>query len=198
MEISDLNTDPILEFEKWMKLAKETKLPHPNAMTLATSTNDGKPSARIVLLKNIDARGFVFYTNYESRKGRELSQNPHAALVFHWDVLRRQIRIEGKVERIVGEQSESYFHSRPRDSQLAAWISEQSVVIDNKSILEDKMAQWEEKYSHRSIPVPPFWGGYRVIPHQIEFWIEAPRRLHNRFCYRKQNFSQWTIQQLAP
>ena len=198
MEISDLNADPILEFEKWFKLAEETSLPHPNAMTLATTTSDGKPSARIVLLKAVDNRGFVFYTNYESRKGREIDQNPYAALVFHWDILRRQIRIEGSAERVVGEQSECYFHSRPRDSQLTAWISEQSAVIENRAVLEEKMAKLEEKYTDHSIPIPPFWGGFRVIPHQIEFWKEAPRRLHERFSYRKQSLSQWSIQQLAP
>ena len=198
MEISDLNPDPILEFEKWFKLAEETDLPHPNAMTLATTTSDGKPSSRVVLLKTVDARGFVFYTNFESRKGRELAQNPCAALVFHWDILRRQIRIEGNVERTVGEQSKTYFQSRPRDSQLAAWISEQSAVIENRAVLEEKMAKLEEKYTNQAIPVPPFWGGYRVIPDEIEFWLEAPRRLHDRFRYRKPDLSRWSIQRLSP
>ncbi len=197
MEITDLHLDPMIEFEKWFNLAKETDLPHPNSMVLATSTKQGKPSARTVLLKELDKTGFVFYTNYESRKGEELEKNPFAALVFHWDILRRQIRIEGTTERISQKTSEVYFQSRPRESRLAAWASEQSSVISGRNALERRMVELSEKYTDQEIPLPPFWGGYRVVPQQIEFWIEAPNRLHDRFCYTKQLLN-WSIKRFAP
>ncbi|MBF0279263.1 MAG: pyridoxamine 5'-phosphate oxidase [SAR324 cluster bacterium] len=198
MEITDLHRDPIAEFEKWFALAKKTDLPHPNSMALATASKDGKPSVRVVLLKEVDESGFVFYTNFESRKGDDLEKNPFAALGFHWDVLRRQIRIEGSVERVSDLTSETYFQSRPRESCLAAWASEQSKEIPDRMVLEKRFDELRKKFENQKIPLPPFWGGYRVIPEQIEFWIEAPNRMHDRFCYQKQNESIWSIKRLAP
>ena len=198
MEITDLHANPVVEFEKWFHLAEETDLPHPNSMTLATTTKEGKPSARVILLKEFDEEGFVFYTNYQSRKGEELQKYPFAVLVFHWDVLSRQIRIEGKVERVSQKMSDAYFQSRPRESCLAAWASDQSQVIADRSVLEERVATLKKKYANRDIPLPPFWGGYRLIPEAFEFWIEAPNRLHDRFWYTKQPPPAWTIKRLAP
>lgn len=197
MEITELNTNPLVEFQTWFDLAKQTSLPHPNAMTLATATKSGKPSARVVLLKGIEEEGLVFYTNYESRKGRELEENPQAALVFHWDLLRRQVRFEGTIERVSPETSNAYFQTRPRESRLAAWASEQSAALSHRSVLEERVGKLREEYANQTIPLPPFWGGYRLVPQQVEFWAEAPNRLHDRFCYTKQA-QHWNIVRLSP
>jgi pyridoxamine 5'-phosphate oxidase len=166
-------------------------------MMLSTADVNGNPSARIVLLKEIDDSGFVFYTNYGSRKGKDLKENPKAALTFFWDELLRQIRIEGRIEKISKETSKKYFSSRPRESQIGAWVSAQSSVIPNREILENKFDELEEKFGNEEIPLPHFWGGYRVIPNYFEFWQGRENRLHDRICYKKEN-DEWKIFRIAP
>jgi pyridoxamine 5'-phosphate oxidase len=194
---AEVDPSPLRQFQFWFDQALSAQLPEPNAMTLATVTGDGKPSARIVLLKGLDDRGFVFYTNYESRKGQELAQNDQAVLVFWWAQLERQVRIEGSVEKVTTGEADEYFHSRPRASQLGAWASDQSQVIPNRKILEQRFQELEEKYQDGTIPRPPHWGGYRVIPQQIEFWQGRPNRLHDRLRYRLDQ-DQWIIERLSP
>jgi pyridoxamine 5'-phosphate oxidase len=194
---ADLARDPFRQFEKWFQEAEAAKLTEPNAMTLSTATRDGRPAARTVLLKGFDGRGFVFYSNYESRKGRELHDNPHAALLFPWVALERQVIIEGKVTRVAREESEAYFHSRPRASQLAAWISQQSSVISGRSVLEDGMKTVEQKYAGQTVPLPPHWGGWRLMPETVEFWQGRRSRLHDRLRYRREK-DGWAIERLAP
>lgn len=197
--IADVESDPFKQFKIWFQQAYDANLIEPNAMTLATATPDGKPSARIVLLKGINQQGFVFYTNYQSQKGQELIANPQAALVFLWDSLERQVRIEGKVEQLPTAESIAYFHSRPRSSQLGAWASDQSQVIEDRAILEQKLAALEAQYSDdATIPLPPHWGGFCVIPKRIEFWQGRPNRLHDRLIYDLQADGDWQIQRLAP
>lgn len=196
---ADLNSNPIEQFDIWFQQALNADLIEPNAMTLATATSDGKPTARIVLLKGVSQKGFVFYTNYESQKGRQLIANPYAALVFLWDKLERQIRIEGKVEKLTVEESAEYFHSRPKASQLGAWASDQSRVIPNREVLEQKLASLQEQYSaDATIPLPEHWGGFRVIPNRIEFWQGRPSRLHDRLVYDLQADGNWSIDRLSP
>ena len=195
---SDLDPSPFNQFDKWFQQALAAELPEPNAMTLATATLDGKPSARIVLMKGFDERGFVFFTNYESPKGRDLSTNPQAALVCYWIELERQVRISGRVSRVSAEESESYFHSRPLGSQLGAWASRQSEVVSGRQILEDKLRQLTQKYQARPVPLPPHWGGYRVAADTMEFWQGRPNRLHDRLRYTLQPSSQWLIERLSP
>jgi pyridoxamine 5'-phosphate oxidase len=192
--------DPVDQFEDWFDEVLDSEVEEPNAMTLSTAAPDGTPSARIVLLKGLDARGFHFYTNYDSRKGTELSQNPHAALTFLWKPLERQVRIEGSVERMPGEASTEYFHSRPRGAQLGAWASPQSRVIESRAALEQNLAEVEAEYGdHDQIPRPTHWGGYVVRPRQIEFWQGRPNRLHDRLRYRRADeSSDWTLERLAP
>jgi len=192
--------DPIDQFEGWFDEVLDSEVEEPNAMTLSTAAPDGTPSARIVLLKGLDARGFHFYTNYDSRKGTELSQNPHAALTFLWKPLERQVRIEGSVERMAGEASAEYFHSRPRGAQLGAWASPQSRVIESRAALEQNLEEVEAEYGdHDQIPRPTHWGGYVVRPRQIEFWQGRPNRLHDRLRYRRADTeSDWTLERLAP
>lgn len=194
---SDLDPDPIEQFRKWFEEALNANLHEPNAMTLATATPDGKPSARIVLLKGFDERGFVFYTNYEGRKAQELEKNPRAALVFYWGELERQVRIEGQVVRISNEESDAYYMSRPRGSRLGAWASEQSRPIENRELLVEKVRELEAGYAEREIPRPPFWGGYRVVPEAIEFWQGRENRLHDRLLYRRSG-EEWEIKRLQP
>jgi pyridoxamine 5'-phosphate oxidase len=194
---TDVACDPFQQFELWFEQAVAANLLEPNAMTIATVTAEGKPSARIVLLKGFDERGFVFYTNYNSQKGVELQQCPYAALVFLWGDLERQVRIEGKVELVPIEEATVYFHSRPASSQLGAWASDQSTVILDRSILETRLQQLEAEYVDREIPKPPHWGGFRVVPTEIEFWQGRPSRLHDRLRYQLIN-GVWTIDRLAP
>ena len=195
---SDLASNPFKQFDKWFQQALAAGLPEPNAMTLATATLAGKPSARIVLLKGFDERGFVFFTNYESQKGRELLANPHAALVCYWIELERQVRISGHVSQVSAEESESYFNSRPLGSQLGAWVSRQSEVVGGRKILEDRLEQLTREYETKPVPLPPYWGGYRVAPDMLEFWQGRPNRLHDRLRYTLQSNSQWLIERLSP
>lgn len=193
----DLARDPFRQFEKWFQEAEAAKITEPNAMTLSTATRDGRPSARTVLLKNIDGRGFVFFSNYESRKGRELHENPQATVVFPWLALERQVIVEGTIAKVPREVSEAYFHSRPRASQLAAWVSQQSSIISGRSVLEESMKMLDEKYAGREVPLPPQWGGWRLSPDTVEFWQGRRSRLHDRLRYRRDK-DGWLIERLAP
>ncbi|MDX2242428.1 MAG: pyridoxamine 5'-phosphate oxidase [Leptolyngbyaceae cyanobacterium bins.302] len=193
----EVDPDPIQQFQVWFDQAMAADLIEPNAMTIATATQDGIPSARVVLLKGVDQRGFVFYTNYESRKGQELLQNPHASLVFWWGALERQVRIEGSVEQVSDQETEAYFHSRPVGSQLGAWASDQSRVIPNRDVLEQRLTDLTQQYQNQDIPRPPHWGGFRVVPHAIEFWQGRPSRLHDRLLYQLLDNS-WKIERLSP
>lgn len=195
---ADADPNPFGQFQKWFDQALAAQLLEPNGMTLATITPDGKPRARIVLLKNFDERGFVFYTNYESHKGQELTQTPWAALVFWWTELERQVRIEGRVEKVSDAESDAYFHSRPVGSQLGAWTSEQSQVVSSREVLERRLQELKEKYLDQDIPRPPHWGGYRVIPTAIEFWQGRPNRLHDRLQYQRLEDGTWRIDRLSP
>jgi pyridoxamine 5'-phosphate oxidase len=193
----DLARDPFRQFEKWFQEAEAAKVIEPNAMTLCTATRDGRPSARTVLLKGVDGRGFVFYSNYESRKGRELEGNPNATLVFPWLALERQVIVEGTVSKIAREESEAYFHSRPRASQLGAWVSQQSSIIADRKVLEDAMKLLEAKYAGKEVPLPPHWGGWRLMPETVEFWQGRRSRLHDRLRYRRGK-DAWSVERLAP
>jgi pyridoxamine 5'-phosphate oxidase len=194
----DLAREPFRQFEKWFGEAEAAKIVDPNAMVLATASRDGRPSARTVLLRGLDGRGFVFYTSYESRKGRELEANPRATLLFVWHVLERQVTIEGALARVPREESETYFHSRPRASQLAAWASQQSSIIAGRSVLEDGLKVLEKKYAGREVPLPPFWGGFRLVPESVEFWQGRRSRLHDRLRYRRSADGDWTVERLGP
>ncbi|MUL38587.1 pyridoxamine 5'-phosphate oxidase [Gloeocapsopsis dulcis] len=190
--------NPFVQFQLWFDQALAAQLPEPNAMTLATATPDGKPSARMVLLKNFDERGFVFFTNYSSHKGQELAANPQAALVFWWAELERQVRIEGRVEKASDAESDEYFQSRPLNSRLGAWASDQSQVVASREVLEQRLQELQQKYEHAEIPRPSYWGGYRLIPSVIEFWQGRPSRLHDRLNYRYQKDGSWRIERLSP
>jgi len=192
-----VDSNPFKQFEKWFKDALAAVPILPNSMTLATSTKEGVPSARVVLLKDFDEQGFVFYTNYLSQKGKELDENPIASLSFYWPELARQVRITGAVARISRSESEAYFHTRPIDSQLGAWASNQSDVIDGREVLEQRMAELLKKYDGKNIPLPPYWGGYRVTPIVFEFWQSRASRLHDRLRYRLVE-GKWVIERLAP
>jgi pyridoxamine 5'-phosphate oxidase len=194
----DLARDPFRQFEKWLQEAEAAKIPEYNAMTLSTATRDGRPSARTVLLKGLDGRGFVFYSNYESRKGREIEANPHVALVFPWLLLERQVIIEGTLTKVAREESEAYFHSRPRASQLGAWVSQQSSIISGRALLEGNMKAVEKQYADQEVPLPPNWGGWRVAPETVEFWQGRRSRLHDRLRYRRGKDGGWSIERLAP
>ena len=194
---TDIAADPIEQFAHWWNDALHAEILEVNAMTLATATNDGKPSARIVLLKSFDKNGFVFFTNYESQKGKELEENANAALVFFWKEIERQVRIEGIVEKTTAEESDEYFFSRPEGSRIGAWSSPQSEVIAGRQILEANEHTYKVKFTN-SIPRPPHWGGYRVMPLKIEFWQGRSNRLHDRFLYTKTNEGSWKVDRLAP
>ena len=197
LEMADINSDPIAQFQAWLNEALETDILEPTAMTLATATVDGRPSARMVLLKGVDEQGFRFYTNYDSRKGEELSANPHAALALYWDELERQVRIEGKVERVSREASEAYFKSRPYGSQIGALASHQSEVLASREPLEKRTQDLQERYNEGEVPLPEFWGGYLLRPTAIEFWQGRPSRLHDRLKYVLKGDS-WQVVRLSP
>lgn len=194
---TEVKPTPFDQFDQWMREAVDVKLPEPNAMTLATSTFEGKPSARVVLLKHYSAEGFSFFTNYESRKAKQLLQNPYAALVFYWPELERQVRIEGKVQKASDAQSDQYFKTRPEGSKIGAWASPQSAVIPNRKYLERLMADFEEEFKGKPIKRPPNWGGYVLVPTLFEFWQGRPNRLHDRIQYTLIN-NVWKIERLAP
>ncbi len=198
LEESDTDPNPLEQFRTWFDEALATNLHEPNAMIVATATPDGRPSARVVLLKGFDERGFVFYTNYEGRKSRELEANPYAALLFYWGELERQLRLEGRVGRIPEEESEAYFAGRPRGSQLGAWASEQSRPIKDRGALEKRLRELEAEYEGREVPRPPYWGGYRVEPETIEFWQGRENRLHDRLVYRRSEDGGWRRERLQP
>jgi pyridoxamine 5'-phosphate oxidase len=194
---SDVDPDPVEQFRRWFDEALEADLHEPNAMTVATATPDGRPSARVVLLKGFDERGFVFYTNYEGRKGRELEKNPRAALLFYWGELERQVRIEGTVSRTSEGESDAYYASRPRGSRLGAWASEQSRAVEGREVLEGRVRDLDAEYEGREVPRPAFWGGYRVEPEAVEFWQGRESRLHDRISYRRGD-GGWEIERLQP
>jgi pyridoxamine 5'-phosphate oxidase len=194
----DLAKDPFRQFEKWFQEAEAGKVQEPNAAIVATAGRDGRPSARTVLLKGFDGRGFVFFTNYDSRKGRELEANPRASFLFPWYALERQVIVEGAVAKVAREESEAYFHSRPRASQLAAWASPQSSILPGRAALEGAMKAVEKKYAGAEAPLPPNWGGFRIIPETVEFWQGRRSRLHDRLRYRRESGGSWIIERLAP
>ncbi|MBR8377716.1 pyridoxamine 5'-phosphate oxidase [Burkholderia cenocepacia] len=199
LDEADAAPDPFAQFDRWFKEALAAQLPEPNTMTLATVGADGRPSARIVLIKGVDERGFVFFTNYESRKGHDLAVHPQAALLFYWIELERQVRIEGRIEKTSAEESDRYFASRPLGSRIGAWASEQSAVIDSRATLEAREKAVSECYGDNP-PRPPHWGGYRLVPDSIEFWQGRPSRLHDRLLYTRDAAaaSGWTISRLSP
>lgn len=194
----DVSHDPMVEFARWFAEAQEAQVPEPNAMTLATATVKGEPSARIVLLKAFDELGFVFFTDYRSRKGEELEANPRAALVFYWGELERQVRITGPVSRTAAGESADYFRSRPLGSRLGAWVSHQSRVIPSRDVLEADLRTVEARFGDGEVPLPPHWGGYRVLPEEIEFWQGRENRLHDRIRYRRDPARGWRVERLSP
>jgi len=193
----DLNQDPIIQFESWFQDARNAGILEPNAMSLATVDNTGQPTLRTVLLKYFDEHGFVFFTNYESRKAQNIEAHPQAAALFPWIGLNRQVSVQGKVRRISKAESFKYFSSRPRESQIGAWVSDQSKAINSRGLLEQKLAEMKRKFGDGKIPLPSFWGGYQIVPERIEFWQGRPHRLHDRFEYLKEE-SGWTTQRLQP
>ena len=198
LEVAGLDPDPFVQFGRWFAEAEREGVPEANAMCLATADAEGKPSARIILLKGFDQSGFVFFTNYESRKGRELADNPRAALDFYWPSLGRQIRIEGQAARISRQESQLYFDSRPFESRLGAWASDQSRPLESRTKLNRRMAELNLRFSGQdSVELPPFWGGYRLRPEALEFWQQGLNRLHDRFRYQRSS-SGWTVQRLFP
>jgi pyridoxamine 5'-phosphate oxidase len=198
LDEATVDRDPIKLFRRWFDDAIASGSRLPESMTLATATADGKPSARVVLLKQVDEAGFVFYTNYRSAKAKELEANPQAALVFYWVGLDRQVRVAGRVERVSAAESDEYFKTRPRESQLGALASPQSEVIEGRAVLEDRLSGLEQEYHDREVPRPAHWGGYRLRPDRIEFWENRPGRLHDRIVYDLQADGSWTIKRLAP
>ncbi len=197
LDEKEVDHNPFIQFKKWMEEALNSQLYEPTAMTLATSTKSGIPSCRIVLLKGIDEDAFLFFTNYGSRKSTELIDNPSAALLFFWQELERQVRIEGKVEKVSQKISEEYFNSRPIESRLGAWASAQSEIIPNRQYLEHKFEEMRIKYSDGNVPLPPNWGGFKLIPHSFEFWQGRESRLHDRIFFSLEN-NNWKISRLAP
>ena len=196
--IEELESDPIVQFEKWFREAWDENYPMPHAMSLATASAEGLPTVRTVLLKGYDSNGFVFFTNYGSRKAKQISNNPQAALLFPWVRLGRQVTVAGRVEKISKSESVQYFLSRPRGSQLSAWASAQSTVISSRAILESAFATVKRRFADGEVPLPDFWGGYRVDPDSIEFWQNRKDRLHDRFLYNRGEYGAWRIDRLTP
>ena len=193
----DLAADPMVQFTRWFQQAVELNLHEPNAMSLATVDPAGRPLLRTVLLKYFDTNGFVFFTNYQSRKAKHIAENPQVSLLFPWVILERQVIVQGRAEKISAAESLKYFSSRPRESQLGAWVSDQSSVISSRKLLMQKLAEIKDKFAHGEIPLPSFWGGYRVVPETIEFWQGGSARLHDRFFYEKKD-GAWEIERLSP
>jgi len=197
LDESQMTADPLEMFHRWLEEAVRAGVTEPNAMTLATSSPEGRPSARVVLLKEVNAQGFVFFTNYLSRKGRELLSNPHAALVFDWHEMERQVRIEGRVERVSAEESDAYFRSRPEAAKIGAWTSPQSKIVKDRAELDGLQKEVEQKFAEKAIHRPDHWGGFLIRPEVIEFWQGRPNRLHDRIaCYRTEE--GWSMHRLAP
>ena len=195
---ADVDPDPIRQFQRWLDEAIKAELPEPNALTLATADRTGRPFARVVLLKDCDAEGFVFYTNYRSDKGQQLAENPHAALVFLWLELERQVRVEGMVSKVSPAESEAYFHTRPRESRLGALASRQSQIVADRQTLDARYQQLAAQYPDDNIPIPNQWGGYRVKPEMLEFWQGRHGRMHDRLCYRRRRTGDWRLERLEP
>ena len=196
--LTEVDPDPIEQFRLWFDETLAADLHEPNAMILATATPDGRPSARVVLLKGFDERGFVFYTNYEGRKGRELEANPSCVLVFYWGELERQVRVEGRAARVPDDESDAYYASRPRGSRIGAWASEQSRPVESRDVLDERVRDLEAEYGGREVPRPPFWGGYRVEPEVVEFWQGRENRMHDRLVYRRSEDGAWHRERLQP
>ena len=199
LHVTDLDADPFVQFQRWYDDAEAHGQLQPDAMVVATSTPEGRPSARMVLLRGVDARGFCFYTNFASRKGHELAANPHAAIALHWPEVLRQVRATGAVERVSDDESDAYWYARPRESRISAWASAQSEEIANRDDLEARVAELEARFADGDVPRPDGWGGYRVVPDEIEFWQHRDDRLHDRFLYRRAgDGSGWRISRLQP
>ncbi|MPR36370.1 pyridoxamine 5'-phosphate oxidase [Salmonirosea aquatica] len=193
-----VDKNPLLQFRNWFDTALEAGLSEPNTMHLSTLGENSRPSGRIVLLKELDEQGFVFYTNYHSRKGRDLALHPFASLTFFWVDLERQVRIEGSVEKVSAKESDEYFAIRPRGSQIGAWVSHQSENLPSREILEEQQAEYEKQFADQTVPRPPHWGGYRLVPDRMEFWQGRPSRLHDRIAYMRDSTGSWTIGRLSP
>ncbi|MCH9030574.1 MAG: pyridoxamine 5'-phosphate oxidase [Bacteroidetes bacterium] len=194
---TSVNKDPFVQFNNWFNEIVNAKIIDPSAMVLATVAEANMPSARIVLLKEVDVKGFVFFTNYLSRKAKDLETNPNASLLFYWKEMDRQLRIEGIIEKVKTKISEDYFHTRPRESQISAWVSKQSSIVPDRNFLDKKYDELDEEFGNDEIPLPDYWGGYRLIPEYFEFWQGRESRLHDRICYRKEK-GNWKIFRLAP
>lgn len=194
----DLAADPFVQFQTWFDQALKAGISEPNAMSLATTTLQGRPSLRTVLLKYFSETGFVFFTNYESRKAHEIAENPEVCMMMPWLSLERQIIVYGHVEKVSKMESLKYFLTRPKESQLGAWVSQQSQVVSGRKLLEMKLQEMKNKFSHGEIPIPSFWGGFRIVPHHFEFWQGGPGRVHDRFMYSKQEDGTWKIERLQP
>ncbi|WP_010582967.1 pyridoxamine 5'-phosphate oxidase [Schlesneria paludicola] len=198
LDLADLAADPIEQFSKWYQDVQKAGITEYPAMTLATCSAAGRPAARIVYLRGFDARGFAFYTNYDSRKGEEIGQNPWASLCFYWKELERQIRIEGRVEKVSEQESDDYFAGRPLNNQLGAWASSQSGTLESPAALNARVEEFRQRFAGQPIPRPPHWGGYRVVPDRIEFWQGRPSRLHDRFAYVQSANGDWAVSRLFP
>ncbi len=198
LDEKDVTANPIVQFNHWFEEAVKAEVPEPNAMAIATTMVDFKPSVRMVLLKGVEEGGFVFFTNYQSRKGTELMWNPYGSLLFFWHELERQVRIEGRVEKISAEESTKYFHSRPRGSQIGTHVSPQSTVIESREVLEKKMSEMESEFNGKEIERPTYWGGYKLLPNVMEFWQGRASRLHDRIRYTLVKQNEWKIERLAP